>query len=149
MDPRIHIDGGTRRLERGMGDWARRRLPGWLAELVMFTLKQGWAALFGGLLLVAILATKAVWQPSWPIARYDFLVVFALATQVLFLWARLETWEEAKVIALFHLTGTAMLTSRGWELVSSAGAVSRCHEEMSTCTLLRDWYIRERREKSN
>ncbi|MBS8228855.1 DUF817 domain-containing protein [Vannielia litorea] len=91
-----------------MGDWARRRLPGWLAELVMFTLKQGWAALFGGLLLVAILATKAVWQPSWPIARYDFLVVFALATQVLFLWARLETWEEAKVIALFHLTGTAM-----------------------------------------
>ncbi|QDC11543.1 DUF817 domain-containing protein [Oceanicola sp. D3] len=91
-----------------MGDWARRRLPGWLAELVMFTLKQGWAALFGGLLLVAILATKAIWQPGWPVARYDFLVVFALATQVLFLWARLETWEEAKVIALFHLTGTAM-----------------------------------------
>ncbi|MBY6048058.1 DUF817 domain-containing protein [Vannielia litorea] len=91
-----------------MGDWARRRLPGWLADLVMFTLKQGWAALFGGLLLVAILATKAVWQPTWALARYDFLVLFALSTQVLFLWARLETWEEAKVIALFHLTGTAM-----------------------------------------
>ncbi len=106
--PPRHLDGGTRRLERGMGDWARRRLPGWLADLVMFTLKQGWAALFGGLLLVAILATKAVWQPGWALARYDFLVLFALSTQVLFLWARLETWEEAKVIALFHLTGTAM-----------------------------------------
>nr|WP_074257551.1 DUF817 domain-containing protein [Vannielia litorea] len=91
-----------------MGDWARRRLPAWLAELVMFTLKQGWAALFGGLLLLAILATKAVWQPGWMLARYDFLVIFALSTQVLFLWARLETWEEARVIALFHLTGTAM-----------------------------------------
>ncbi|MCO6381299.1 DUF817 family protein [Oceanicola sp. 502str15] len=91
-----------------MGDWARRRLPGWLADLVMFTLKQGWAALFGGLLLVAILATKAIWQPGWALARYDFLVIFALCTQALFLWARLETWEEAKVIALFHLTGTAM-----------------------------------------
>ena len=106
-DP-LQQGGGTRRLERGMGDWARRRLPPWLAELVMFTLKQGWAALFGGMILLALLATRAVWQPDWPLARYDFLVLFALATQALFLWARLETWEEAKVIALFHLTGTAM-----------------------------------------
>ena len=107
-DPRLHIDGGTRRIERGMGDWARRRLPGWLAELVMFTLKQGWAALFGGLILLAILATRAIWEDSWPLARYDFLVLFAVSTQILFLWARLETWQEAKVILLFHLTGTAM-----------------------------------------
>jgi len=106
-DP-LQQGGGTRRLERGMGDWARRRLPPWLVELVMFTLKQGWAALFGGLILLALLVTRAVWQPGWPLARYDFLVLFALATQALFLWARLETWEEAKVIALFHLTGTAM-----------------------------------------
>ncbi|MDF1871477.1 DUF817 domain-containing protein [Vannielia sp.] len=107
-DPRLHIDGGTRRIERSMGDWARRRLPGWLAELVMFTLKQGWAALFGGLILLAILATRAIWEDSWPLARYDFLVLFAVSTQILFLWARLETWQEAKVILLFHLTGTAM-----------------------------------------
>ena len=107
-DPRLHMDGGTRRIERSMGDWARRRLPGWLAELVMFTLKQGWAALFGGLILLAILATRAIWEDSWPLARYDFLVLFAVSTQILFLWARLETWQEAKVILLFHLTGTAM-----------------------------------------
>ena len=98
----------TRSLERRMGDWARARLPYALAELVMFVLKQGWACLFGGLLLTAIIATKLIWQPDWPVQRYDALFLFAIATQALFLWAKLETWEEARVILLFHLTGTAM-----------------------------------------
>lgn len=98
----------TRTLERRLGDWARARLPFALAEFVMFVLKQGWACLFGGLLLTVIIATKLVWQPGWPLQRYDFLFLFAIATQVVFLWTRLETWEEARVILLFHLTGTAM-----------------------------------------
>lgn len=98
----------TDRIERILGDWARARLPYGLAELVMFGLKQAWACLFGGLLLVALLASKALWQPDWTIARYDALFFFALALQALFLWARLETWAEARVILLFHLTGTAM-----------------------------------------
>ncbi len=98
----------TARIERRLGDWARARLPFGLAELVMFVLKQGWACLFGGLLLIAIVVTKTIWQPHWPIARYDALVIFAIATQVLFLRFKLETWEEARVILLFHATGTAM-----------------------------------------
>ena len=98
----------TRSLEHRMGDWARERLPFALAEFVMFVLKQGWACLFGGLLLAVIIATKLVWDPDWPLQRYDFLFLFAIATQGLFLAAKLETWEEARVILLFHLTGTAM-----------------------------------------
>jgi uncharacterized membrane protein YoaT (DUF817 family) len=98
----------TRALEHRMGDWARARLPFAIAELVMFVLKQGWACLFGGLLLAAIIATKLVWQPDWPLQRYDFLFLFAIATQAVFLMTKLETWEEARVILLFHLTGTAM-----------------------------------------
>ncbi|MGB3147708.1 MAG: DUF817 domain-containing protein [Paracoccaceae bacterium] len=97
-----------KKTERALGDWMRARLPMPIAELVMFTLKQGWACLFGGLLLVALLFTNSVWQADWPVHRYDALLIFALATQALFLWARLETWTEAKVILLFHLTGTAM-----------------------------------------
>ncbi|GHC21989.1 membrane protein [Gemmobacter nanjingensis] len=96
------------RLERRLGDWARARLPYGLAELVMFILKQGWACLFGGLLLIAILATRLIWSPEWPVHRYDALFLFAIATQVVFLWKGLETWEEARVILMFHLTGTAM-----------------------------------------
>ena len=74
----------------------------------MFTLKMGWSALFGGLLLIAILATKAVWQPDWALQRYDALFLFAVSVQVLFLALRMESWAEARVILLFHLTGTAM-----------------------------------------
>ena len=74
----------------------------------MFTLKMGWSALFGGLLLIAILASKAVWQPDWALQRYDALFLFAVSVQVLFLALRMESWAEARVILLFHLTGTAM-----------------------------------------
>ncbi|PZX15553.1 DUF817 domain-containing protein [Celeribacter halophilus] len=95
-------------LERRLGDWLRARLPHGVTELVMFTVKMGWASLFGGLLLIAMLVTHSVWQADWPIARYDALLVYALALQMLFLFFRMETLSEAKVILLFHLTGTIM-----------------------------------------
>ncbi|WP_333473091.1 DUF817 domain-containing protein [Paracoccus onubensis] len=74
----------------------------------MFVFKQGWACLFGGLMLLAIFVTRAIWSPDWPIQRYDALFAFALLTQAAFLIFRLETPAEARVILLFHLTGTAM-----------------------------------------
>ncbi len=86
----------------------RARLPHVVAELVMFTLKQGWAALFGALLLVGIILSSQIWQADWPLARYDALLIYAVALQVMFLLTGLETWEEARVILLFHATGTAM-----------------------------------------
>lgn len=101
-------DRGVARLERGLGDWARARLPPWLAEFVMFGLKQGWAALFGIVLLAAIIGTRLVWPPDWPLARYDALFLFALGVQAAFLRLGLESWAEARVILLFHLTGTVM-----------------------------------------
>ena len=102
------LNTATRSLERRLGDRVRILLPLWAVEAVLFVLKMGWAALFGGLLLLAIIGSKLIWQADWPIARYDALVVFAVATQALFLWKGLETWEEARVILLFHITGTAM-----------------------------------------
>ncbi len=98
----------TPQIECALGDTMRRHLPHALSELVMFGLKQGWACLFGGLMLAALIATKAIWQSDWPVARYDALVVFAIALQATLLAFRLETWREARLIALFHLTGTLM-----------------------------------------
>lgn len=98
----------TRIIERKLGDWMRARLPNWAAELVMFVLKMGWAGLFGISLLLAIIGTKAIWTDTSPIHRYDALLIIALGLQALFLWLKLETWEEARVILLFHFTGTAM-----------------------------------------
>ena len=42
------------------------------------------------------------------LSRYDFLFLAALAVQAGMLYFRLETLEEAKVILLFHVVGTAM-----------------------------------------
>lgn len=95
-------------LERHLGNWLRARLPHVLIEAIMFVVKMGWAALFGGLLLIAMMFTNGIWQESWPIARYDALLAYALTLQILFLIFGLETFEEAKVILLFHLTGTLM-----------------------------------------
>jgi hypothetical protein len=81
----------TRALELTLGAWVRARLPHLAAEMVMFVLKQGWACLFGMLLLTAILISRAFWQSDWPIARYDALFLFAIAVQVAFLTLRLET----------------------------------------------------------
>ena len=98
----------TREIEKAVGDWTRRHLPGWLSEFVVFALKLGWASLFGGLMLFGLILSRAVWSDAIPIYRYDALALYAVALQVLFLWFRLETFDEARVIILFHLTGTAM-----------------------------------------
>ena len=98
----------TQLIERRLGDWMRARLPFALAEFVMFVLKQGWACLFGGSLLLAIIGTKMIWQADWAMNRYDALFLIAIGLQATFLILKLETWAEARVILLFHISGTAM-----------------------------------------
>ena len=74
----------------------------------MFGIKQGWACLFGGAMLALLLATHFWWPEGGPISRYDFLVVGALAIQAAMLALKLESWEEARVIFVFHVVGTIM-----------------------------------------
>ena len=94
--------------ERRLGDWLRTRLPNGATEFIMSGDKMGWASLFGGLLLIGLIVSNIIWQADWPIARYDALVIYAVVLQVVFLVLRLETLSEAKVILLFHITGTVM-----------------------------------------
>lgn len=105
--------GGTawiKRLDQRFGAWAaaRGRWSAGCYEFLCFGLKQASACLFGGL-LVALLLASWRWYPrgAW-LARYDFLTLAALAIQCLLLAIRLETREEARVILLFHVVGTAM-----------------------------------------
>ena len=98
----------TRQIERRLGDGMRKHLPRPIAELVMFTLKQAWACLFGALMLAGLIASDMIWQDSWAVQRYDALVIYAITLQALFLIFKLETLAEARVILLFHLTGTLM-----------------------------------------
>jgi len=80
----------------------------WLYEFLLFGFKQGWACLFGGLLLALLLATHLFYPDDAALARYDFLTLAALAIQVGMLAFRLETWDEEKVILIFHVVGTVM-----------------------------------------
>lgn len=89
--------------------WADRSpLRGAVYEFLWFGLKQGWACLFGGLLLALIVGTFLWWPDGAPVSRYDFLVVGAVAIQAGMLALKLESWEEARVILLFHIAGTVM-----------------------------------------
>lgn len=77
-------------------------------EFFRFGVKQGWACLFGGLMVALLIGTR-LWYPAGvPMARYDALFVAALLIQLMLIALRLETLEEAKVILLFHVVGTAM-----------------------------------------
>jgi len=85
-----------------------RGLPAFAYEFLLFGFKQGWACLFGGLMLALLLATHLWWPADAPVARYDFLTVAALLIQAGMLAFRLESWDEAKVILAFHIVGTVM-----------------------------------------
>ena len=95
--------------ERRMAEWAARgRARLWAYEVLRFGVKQAWACLFGAIMLALLLATHAFYPRDAALARYDFLVLAALAVQGLMLTSGMETREEAKVIFLFHIVGTAM-----------------------------------------
>lgn len=85
-----------------------RRSTRWGFEFLMFGLKQGWACLFGGLMLALLLGSAIFYPADASLNRYDFLVLGALAIQVGMLLFRLESWEEFRVILAFHVVGTAM-----------------------------------------
>ncbi len=96
--------------ERRLGSKASRngRATQFAYEFVRFGIKQGWACLFGGSMLGLLLATHLWYPKGAPLARYDFLVLGAVAIQAVMLAFRLETLKEAKVILAFHIIGTAM-----------------------------------------
>ena len=62
----------------------------------------------GGIMLALIVGTH-LWYPKGAVlARYDFLTLAAVAIQAVMLAMRMETWEAARVIAVFHIVGTVM-----------------------------------------
>lgn len=75
-------------------------------SLWVFIIKQAWAALFGGLLLLGIVFTHFVDLP-W-LARYDWLFIWAVLVQIGMLVFRLERPREVVGIVLFHLVGLGM-----------------------------------------
>ena len=62
-------------------------------EFLAFGIKQGWACLFGGLMLALLLVTYFFYPADAGLARYDFITLGAVAIQIGMLAFRLETWS--------------------------------------------------------
>lgn len=86
----------------------RRATTRFVYEFVRFGVKQAWACLFGALMLGLLIATWAFYPRGAALPRYDFLVLAAIGIQIVMLRSRLETWEEARIIFVFHVVGTVM-----------------------------------------
>lgn len=80
----------------------------YLYEFALFVFKQGWACLFGALMLALLLAAHFLYPANAALDRNDFLTIMAVAIQVAMLAFRLESWAEARVILAFHVAGTIM-----------------------------------------
>ncbi|GAB5504489.1 DUF817 domain-containing protein [Pyruvatibacter sp.] len=91
-------------LERVEGGW----LPSAVIEFIVFGVKQAWACLFGGLMLAMIMASALFYPEDASLNRYDALFLGALMIQLGMIAFRLETFDEVKVILVFHVVGTAM-----------------------------------------
>jgi len=70
--------------------------------------RQAWACLFGGIMVMLVFGSHYLYPRGVALARYDFLVLAAVAAQAGMLALKLESWNEAKVIFAFHVTGTVM-----------------------------------------
>ncbi|CAN5379868.1 DUF817 domain-containing protein [soil metagenome] len=77
-------------------------------EFLMFGLKQGWACVFGALMLGLLFTTHLLWPSHAPIARYDAVFLAAVVIQFAMLALKLEDMREARAILIFHLVGTGM-----------------------------------------
>ena len=109
MSPKDWIKARVADFDALMRPWAQRsRRNAFAYEFLLFGLKQAWACLFGAAMLVLLVGTHFLWPADAPLARYDFLVIAALGLQVVLLATRLERWEEALVIGVFHVVGTVM-----------------------------------------
>ncbi|WP_225907938.1 DUF817 domain-containing protein [Hyphomonas sediminis] len=88
--------------------WVRGAWSLGVFEFISFGIKQAWACLFGGVMLALLLATHFLYPEGAALSRYDFLVIAAVLLQAVLLLTGLETWEEARVIFVFHVVGTIM-----------------------------------------
>lgn len=77
--------------------------------ILEFIHKAAKAALFGILLLSAFALTVSMGtEEYWGFFRYDYLLFYALIIQFFLIYTKLESWAEAKVIALFHVMAMVM-----------------------------------------
>ncbi|HVM91127.1 MAG TPA: DUF817 domain-containing protein [Verrucomicrobiae bacterium] len=81
-------------------------MPALLQEFLVFGLKQARACIFAGSFFLLLFLSNYI--PLGPFYRYDFLFVASVAIQLILYWTKIETKDEIKTIALFHVLGLCL-----------------------------------------
>ncbi|WEF34726.1 DUF817 domain-containing protein [Pseudoduganella chitinolytica] len=105
-------------LDSHLTDARPRALAGWrraAVEFLYFGIKEARACLFVGLFFAAVFLVPRA--GLFGIARYDVLLLAALAIQAGMVATRLETCDELKAVSLFHVVGFAL------EVFKTSGAI--------------------------
>ena len=76
-----------------------------LTELFCFTYKEALACLFPAYILVLLALFKVI---TLPIARYDALFIACIVLQIVLIVTKVETFDEFKVICVFHVLGLGL-----------------------------------------
>jgi len=105
-------------LDDHLTDDRPRTLAGWRragVEFLYFGIKEARSCLFVGLFFAAVFLVPRA--GLFGVARYDVLLVAALAIQFAMIATKLETWDELKAVSLFHIVGFAL------EVFKTSGAI--------------------------
>ena len=82
------------------------QLREWLHEFIVFGIKEARACIFAASFFILLFASNHI--PLFGLARYDFLFIAAVLLQVILYLTKIETWDEVKVIFLFHIVGLVL-----------------------------------------
>ncbi|WPP49074.1 DUF817 domain-containing protein [Catalinimonas niigatensis] len=77
-----------------------------IKQLIDFGIQQALSCIFAVLIFATLALSKVVEIPG--LYRYDFILIVCLLIQFLMIYSKLESWDELKVICLFHLIGLAL-----------------------------------------
>lgn len=77
-----------------------------IQQLLHFGYHQAMSCLFPAVIFLALALSKIVEVPGLP--RYDFILLICLFAQLIMYKTGLETWDELKVITVFHVIGLAL-----------------------------------------
>ena len=77
-----------------------------IREVIFFGLKQVRACVFAGSFFALLFISTII--PLGPLPRYDLIFIGAVLIQAVLVWTKLETKDEVKTIALFHIIGFAL-----------------------------------------
>ncbi|WP_391204291.1 DUF817 domain-containing protein [Psychrobacillus sp. L4] len=77
-----------------------------MRNFLRFVYLQAISCIFPVIIFAALAVSKFISVPFLP--RYDFILIVCLAAQIFMLISKLETFDEFKVICLFHVIGLAL-----------------------------------------